>query len=212
MDNIKELKIDAIKKEAEKFFKDEFSGHDTLHTMRVLKNALMLQKRHGGDIFIISAAALLHDFDDKKISPQTHKGLDNAKAVLNKYCIPEDEVSHILRIIQSVSFSDGKIPDSPEGQLVQDADRLDALGAVGIARCFAWGGSHGRPIYTEMDANKSFAANGNSGIAHFYQKLLRLEALMNTAGAKEEAKKRTEFLKEYLRRFSEEADITFDFI
>ncbi len=211
MKNEKVLITQAVKKEAEKFFGNEFSGHDVLHTMRVLENAKRLQALHGGDLFIISLSALLHDFDDKKISPETHKNLDNARAVLMKYSVEKQDTEHILNIIRSVSFSDGEAAQSLEAKIVQDADRLDALGAVGIARCFAWGGCHGRPIYSEKDSDSAYIETGNSGIAHFFQKLLKLESMMNTDGGRKEAKKRTDFLKEYLSHFSEETGISFDF-
>ncbi len=117
-----------------------------------------------------------------------------------------------MRIIRCVSFSDRENQESLEGKIVQDADRLDALGAIGIARCFAWGGAHGRPIYSEKDCDKDFLKTDNSGIAHFFQKLLRLEGMMNTESGKNEAQKRTKFIKEYLLHFSEETGIPFDFI
>ena len=202
--------IEDVKKEVAHLFENEFSGHDMLHTMRVLNNALRLQAAHGGDMLIISLSALLHDADDKKLSPETHKNLDNARRILDKADIAEESAEKILSVIKSVSFSDGKEAETLEAQIVQDADRLDALGAVGIARCFAWGGAHNRPIYTENDKDNTLSERGNSGIAHFFQKLLKLEAMMNTKTGREEAKKRTAFLREFLCHFSQETQLSFD--
>ncbi len=202
--------IESVKKEVAELFENEFSGHDMLHTMRVLNNALRLQTAHGGDRFIITLSALLHDADDKKLSPKTHKELDNARRILGRHDVAQETVEKILAVIKSVSFSDGKEAETLEAQIVQDADRLDALGAVGIARCFAWGGAHNRAIYSENDDGKTLSEDGNSGIAHFFQKLLKLEAMMNTETGREEAKKRTVFLKEFLLHFSQETQLSFN--
>jgi len=198
--------VKNVENDIRELFSGEFSGHDVLHTLRVVKNAIMLNEDGEGDGFIIILASLLHDADDRKLFPETAENNDNARKILEKYCVSKENTDRIIDIINSVSFSSGKIPSSIEGKIVQDADRLDAIGAVGIARCFSFGGNHSRPIYEEGDF--SGEGSGDSSIAHFYNKLLKLEGLMNTGKGREEAEKRTSFLKNYLEHFKEETDIT----
>ncbi len=198
--------IKNVEKDIRELFSGEFSGHDVLHTLRVVKNARMLNADNAGDDFIITLSALLHDADDRKLFPETAENNGNSRKILGKYGVSGEITDRIIDIINSVSFSSGKTPESLEGKIVQDADRLDAIGAVGIARCFSFGGNHNRPIYEEGDF--SGEGSGDSSIAHFYNKLLKLEGLMNTENGREEAEKRTAFLKNYLEHFKEETDIT----
>ena len=197
--------IKSVEKDIRELFSGEFSGHDLLHTLRVVKNARMLNEDGGGNDFIITISALLHDADDRKLFPETAENNGNARKILGKYGVSGEIADRIIDIINSVSFSSGKTPVSLEGKIVQDADRLDAIGSVGIARCFSFGGNHNRPMYEEGD----FEGNGSgaSSISHFYNKLLKLEGLMNTEKGREEAEKRTAFLKSFLERFKEETDI-----
>ena len=198
--------IKNVENDIRELFAEEFSGHDVLHTLRVVKNARLLNSDGEGDGFIITLAALLHDADDRKLFPVSSENNGNARKILEKHGVSVEITERIIDIINSVSFSSGKIPVSYEGKIVQDADRLDALGAVGIARCFSFGGNHKRPLYEEGDF--SGTASGESSVAHFYNKLLKLSALMNTEKGREEAEKRTAFLKTYLERLKEETDIT----
>ena len=198
--------IKNIENDIRELFSGEFSGHDVLHTLRVVKNARMLNKDGEGDEFIIILACLLHDADDRKLFPKSAENNGNSRKILEKNGVSGEKADRIIDIISSVSFSAGKIPEGLEGKIVQDADRLDAIGAVGIARCFAFGGNHSRPMYEEGDF--SATGSGDSSIAHFYKKLLKLEGLMNTGRGREEAQRRTAFLQEFLSRFIEEADIT----
>lgn len=138
--NILQLKI-----EISAIFSSDFSGHDFQHTIRVLKNAEYIQKQEGGDLYTIILASLLHDVDDKKISPETYENKDNARRFLKMIDAENEVINDVLEIISSVSFSDGKKPLTIEGKIVQDADRLDAIGAIGVARCFAYGGSKTTP-------------------------------------------------------------------
>ena len=199
-----ELLTENVKKELKKLFSEDVSGHDFLHTLRVMNNACCIQKKVGGDRYIIFLSALLHDADDKKLFPHTAGEYPNARKIMEKYKVSEDDQKSIIKIIESVSFSDGKETESLEAEIVQDADRLDALGAIGIARCFSYGAAHGRSIYLEEDSDSEKIQSGSSGIAHFHQKLLLLENMMKTPYGKEEAHKRTLFMKEYLKHFSEE--------
>ncbi len=198
--------IKNVENDIRELFSEEFSGHDVLHTLRVVKNARLLNSDGEGDDFIITLSALLHDADDRKLFPVSSENNGNARKILEKYGVSGEITERIIDIINSVSFTAGKIPESLEGKIVQDADRLDAIGAVGIARCFSYGGNHSRPMYEEGDF--SGEGSGESSIAHFYNKLLKLESLMNTEKGRNEAEKRTAFLKTYLERLKEESDIT----
>lgn len=181
----------------------DYSGHDFSHVERVMNIAALLQKSEGGDLFIISLASLLHDVDDIKLSPETHKFNTNAYNILNKYCVSKPDIEKIIGIIECVSFSKGKTPETIEGKIVQDADRIDALGAIGIARCFSYGGNNKLPIYSSIDFSDS-ADNSKSSLMHFYNKLLKLHLFMNTNKGKEIAEKRTLFIKLYLQQFLDE--------
>lgn len=191
------------------FFYGEASGHDYFHTFRVYKNAEFLLKNiPEADKEVCLLGAILHDVDDSKISPETHKNKDNARRFLNNNGYNQEKIEFICKIISEVSFSEnaGK-PDTIESQLVQDSDRLDAIGAIGIARTFAYGGNKGREIYNpdikpNLSGNKEEYKKSNSPtINHFYEKLLLLEDLMNTEEGKKIAKKRTEYMKEFLEEF-----------
>jgi uncharacterized protein len=181
------------------FFKKDYSGHDYYHTFRVYKTAMKISEKEDCDVNKVKIIALLHDVDDHKISPKTCKNLDNARTFLKSNNIDEDIINSICSDIKNISFSKRVNSSvlSIEAKIVQDADRLDAIGAIGIARTFAFGGAHNRAIY-DIE-NKE-----NSTIQHFYDKLLILEDLINTKYAKKLAKERTEFLKTFLNQFYKE--------
>ena len=172
-------------------FKDNADGHDAGHSVRVFHNALLIAAEYpDSDHTVISLAALLHDVDDHKLF-QTENNA-NARSFLTKHGIGREQTEQICEIINSVSFSKnrGRRPATLEGMIVQDADRLDAIGAVGIARTFAYGGKHGRPL--------------ESSVQHFYDKLLLLKAEMNTQKAKEIADVRHAFMEVFLKEFDSE--------
>lgn len=207
-----------IIKNTEKFVKDkmsgEGSGHDWWHIYRVWRNAVHIGKEEKADMFIVELGALLHDIADFKF----HNGDDTAgarvsKVWLEKQGVDEEIIKHVCNIVKGVSFKGAKVKSelkTKEGMVVQDADRLDALGAIGIARVFAYGGSKGREIYNpeiKVVKHKSFEEykNANStSINHFSEKLLLLKDLMNTKSGKKMAVKRHKFLKQYLDRFLKE--------
>ena len=193
---------------AKDFFAGEASGHDYFHTYRVFKNAeMLLNDLPEADREVCLLGAILHDVDDDKISPETHENKDNARKFLGDNNYPQDKIDFICKIIGDVSFSEKVKPDSLEGKIVQDADRLDAIGAIGIARTFAYGGNKGREIYNpeiKPDLNRTKEEYRNSKpptINHFYEKLLLLEDMMNTDIAKKVARKRTVFMENYLEEF-----------
>ena len=168
---------------------------------------MLLTNLPEADKEICLLGAILHDVDDDKISPETHENKDNARRFLTENNYPQDRIEFICKIIGDVSFSEGVTPQSVEGKIVQDADRLDAIGAIGIARTFAYGGNKGREIYNpDIKPNftrtkEQYKSTKSPTINHFYEKLLLLEELMNTDIAKKVARKRTEFMQNYLEEF-----------
>lgn len=206
--------IEAAKRYIEEIFAKDSSGHDVFHTLRVLKLAERIAQKEGADIETVQLAALLHDVDDRKLSPETHVNQGNARVFLRKQGVNQEKIDEICHIIAQISFkgSDTVAPDTLEGKCVQDADRLDAIGAIGIARTFAFGGSRGRKMYdpaeppvTDMDA-AAYAKNTGHTINHFYEKLLLLKDMMNTPAARELAEGRHRYMEEFLSEFYAEWD------
>ncbi len=172
-------------------FRGNAGGHDAAHTFRVVKNAMRIAEEEPEcDRKTVMLAAFLHDADDHKLFRTENGG--NARRFLAENGISEAETKAVLRAVDAVSFSrnGGKAPEALEGKIVQDADRLDAIGAVGIARTFAYGGEHGRQL--------------EASVGHFYDKLLKLKDLMNTEGGKRLAERRHAFLEAFLQELSEE--------
>lgn len=187
----------AALKYAREFFRGDASGHDFYHTERVYKTALRLAENENADLEIVALAALLHDVDDRKLSPETAQAKKNAALFLESHGVDDKKAAQILDIIGDISFSGGKVPRSIEGKCVQDADRLDAIGAVGIARTFAYGGSRKRPLYDPENVSEST-------IGHFYDKLLLLKDMLNTESARIIAQERDSFMREFLGEFFDE--------
>jgi uncharacterized protein len=191
----------------------ESSGHDWWHIYRVWKNSIHIGKQEEADMFIVEMTALLHDLDDFKITGEHSDDKKNAKAWMMKQGVDEDTQEKVLHVIRNMSFTDNigqRRELSNEGKVVQDADRLDAIGAIGIARCFAFGGKKGRVLYEpdtphdkELTSERYMKADGHT-INHFYEKLLLLKDLMNTEAGKKIAEGRHRFMEEYLDRFYKE--------
>lgn len=192
--------IEEAREYARRIFAGDSGGHDFDHTLRVYRMAVRIAGAEGADPAPVGLAALLHDVDDRKLSPATHETLGNAREFLHSHGVSAETSEAILRIISQVSFSGGKVPDTLEGKCVQDADRLDAMGAIGIARTFAYGGSRGRRLHDPAGEDKS------TSVQHFYDKLLRLEGLMNTETGRKLARERHEYMEEFLARFYAELD------
>ena len=187
------------------------SAHDFNHIMRVYKNAKTLCKNEKVNQELVLAGVLLHDIisypkSHKNSKLSSVKSSEKAKTILKKYGYSEKEITIISDAIRDHSFSQHKIPQTIEGRILQDADRLDAIGAIGIARVFAVGGSEKRPFYHPDDpfCKKRKPDDQTWTLDHFYQKLLRLEQLMNTRSGKREAKRRTKILKNYLSELKTE--------
>lgn len=191
-------------------FENEYSGHDWFHTLRVFRMAKRIAEAEGADIVTVQLAALLHDVDDRKLSPETYENKANARRFLTENKVDDGKTDEICRIIGEISFSEGRVPSTIEGKCVQDADRLDAIGAVGIARAFAYGGSHNRlmhhpdiapnPNMTKEEYSKSESTTLN----HFYEKLFKLADIMNTDTAKAIARERDAYMRGFLAEFLDE--------
>ncbi len=190
------------------------SGHDWSHIERVVNTTKTIAKAEGADLFICEAAALLHDVIDDKIVKDPIVALKELKKFLTSIEVTPEQIEAIVSIITRMSFKNHKEQQelSLEGKVVQDADRLDAIGAIGIARVMCYSGSTGRPIHKpEMKPRENLTPeeyrNGEStAIMHFYEKLLKLKDLMNTKYGNELAKGRHEFLEMYLEQFYAEWD------
>ena len=194
------------------------SGHDYFHTLRVLELSRTLAQAEcensDVDMEAVQLIALLHDVDDRKLSPDTCKNQDRARTFLMEQGLDSARIEWILLGIRQISFKgkDSVSPDSLEARIVQDADRLDAIGAIGIARTFAFGGSRGSAMYDpdvpprlNMDA-EAYAANRSHTINHFYEKLLLLKDMMNTETGKAMALHRHGFMEAFLDEFYREWD------
>jgi len=202
--------LDSIKNEVKKRMEND-SAHDYEHTMRVYKNAQQICKKEKVNETLVLCAALLHDIvsyskSDKRSKLSSIDSAKKSKKILEKFDFSKKDITIISDAIRDHSFSQNKIPKTLEGQILQDADRLDALGAIGIARVFATGGSLKRPFYNIDDpfCKKRIPDDKTWTIDHFFQKLLKLESLMNTKSGKAEAKKRTRVLKEFLNQLKQE--------
>lgn len=197
------------------FVKDELSfdhsGHNFSHIERVVKNAEMLIKHEGGNSKIIITACYLHDIIDSKLFDDIEKQKEKIFNVLVNSSYFPAEIEEILEIIESVSFSKGNINDvdNLNLEIVRDADRLDALGAIGIIRTIEYGASKKREFYTEENLNRSldevkFNKSTKTTLSHFYDKLLKLKDYMHTYTAKKIANERTKFIEEFLSEFYKE--------
>ena len=186
-------------------------GHDWFHIERVYKNAILISKTEKVDSFIVSLGALLHDIADSKFyNGDEAIGPKKASDFLNYKKVPKDVIAHVIKIIENISFKGGNKKQkffSNELAVVQDADRLDALGAIGIARCFNYGGYKNRKLYDpEIKPNLNmspevYKASDSPTINHFYEKLLLLKDKMNTKTGKKIAQKRHEYMKGFLEQF-----------
>ena len=204
--------IEFVKNE----LKNAEGGHDWFHIERVFKNAILISKEEKVDVFVVSLGALLHDIADPKFyNGDETIGPKKAKIFLKKQNVNSDIINHIINIIKHISFKNsfdknGEKFTSTELEIVQDADRLDAIGAIGIARCFNYGGFKNREIYnpeilpnlqmTKEEYKKSDAPTIN----HFYEKLLLLKDKMNTASGKRIAAERHKYMQQFLNQFYNE--------
>jgi uncharacterized protein len=194
----------------------ECSGHDWWHTSQVFKNAVALAQAEKADLFIVSLAALLHDVADYKLhGGDCEVGPATARRWLEKQGVVATDIEHVCGIIRDMSFKGARVKSampSLEGKIVQDADRLEAIGATGIARAFAYGGRMGRIIYdpdikpVQHKTFRAYKRNASPTINHFYEKLLLLKDLMNTKSARRIARVKHARMVIFLKAFFEECD------
>ena len=196
--------------------KNAEGGHDWFHIERVFKNSLLIAKEEECDITVVQLGALLHDIADSKfhggdetIGPRT------ARTFLESENVSEETIVHVINIIENISFKGGNFDkkfNSKELEIVQDADRLDAIGAIGIARCFNYGGFKNRVLYNPEITPKSnmskeeYKNSESPTLNHFYEKLLLLKDKMNTPTGKKIAKARHQYMENFLAQFYAEWD------
>jgi len=205
------LLLKKIQSEVQKKMLGNDPAHDFEHVMRVYSNAKILAQKEKANKKLVLSAILLHDVvvypkSSKRSNASSKKSSLQAKKIMKKYEFSGDEIRIVVDAINTHSFSTNKIPKTLVGKILQDADRLDAIGAIGIARVFSTGGSEKRPLYNTSDpfCKKHSPNDKKWTLDHFYKKLLILEKKMNTKSAKIEAKRRTKILKKYLELLNEE--------
>ncbi|MGG6310379.1 HD domain-containing protein [Paenibacillus macerans] len=207
-----------IIEQAERFVQEahgsDGSGHDWWHIHRVRNTALALARKEQADWFVCELAALLHDVADEKLNPSKEDGLSRVRGWLDNHVDDPSVIVEVMEIISTMSYNGGKNPpmSTLAGQIVQDADRLDAIGAIGIARTFAYGGSRGRSMHEPGRdfSDVDYRSPENTSIHHFYEKLLKLKELMNTRHAKALAESRHAFMLRFLDQFYREWDAADD--
>lgn len=209
--------IEVTKNFVRSTLKDAEGGHDWFHTLRVYNNSLLISKGENVDTIVVALGALLHDIADSKFYDGDDTiGPKVARKFLFKHNVDSLVIEHVINIIENISFNKslekGVKFTSPELEVIQDADRLDAIGAIGIARCFNYGGFKNRKLFdpsikpnmnmTKEEYKKSTAPTIN----HFYEKLLLLSHKMNTKTGKRIAKQRHQFMEQFLDQFYAEWD------
>jgi uncharacterized protein len=211
---VKESKIiEEVKAEIKKQFEGEGTGHDWWHMVRVVNNALTIGRKENANLFLVELAAWLHDIGDHKFHKETDAQERLITQILDDVGLKKEIQKEILAIVASVSYKGAKVetlPSSLEGQVVQDADRLDAIGAIGIARAFAFGGNKERLLYHPEQPpvmHNDFEAYKNDKghtINHFYEKLLLLKERMQTSTGKKMAEDRHVYMESFLSQFYKE--------
>jgi uncharacterized protein len=186
-------------------------GHDWFHIERVYKNSILIAQEEDCDIMVVKLGALLHDIADSKFHDGDETiGPKTARAFLESENVFEETINHVINIIENISFKGGNFENkfcSKELEIVQDADRLDAIGAIGIARTFNYGGFKNRALYNpsiapNLNMSKEEYKNSNSPtLNHFYEKLLLLKDIMNTATGKKIALERHKYMENFLSQF-----------
>ena len=209
--NEKEI-LQKIKMKVLELLKMESTGHDFYHIQRVVNNSIQICKTEEADEYYAILLAYLHDVGDYKI----HDGMDKTEEIVSHILLElnfkTNDIQQIIRDIDLIGFKGGlnKKPNKMEVQIVQDADRLDAMGAIGIARAFAYGGKKGRLLYDpnfepeDFDSIEAYKNSNAPTIQHFYDKLLKLKDLMNTETAKKLAEERHAFMETFLMQFYRE--------
>lgn len=206
-----------ISNEIKKQFDKDSSGHDWFHIERVYKNTLLIQKKEGGDAEIVSLLAILHDISDHKMNGGIlNHGSHVARELMEKLKIDAEIIEKVAPLVDEISFKGAGVSDKNsclESKIVQDADRLDAIGAIGIARAFAYGGNKNRPMYDpelkpiKHDSFEAYADSKSHTINHFYEKLLLIKDRMHTETGRKMAQERHDFMVNFLNQFYAEWEV-----
>ncbi|MCI8654828.1 MAG: HD domain-containing protein [Clostridia bacterium] len=210
----KEEIINKTKNYVQNICKKNRVGHDWWHIERVYKNAMLINQKEKADEFIITMIVLMHDlYDHKFYNGNVEEALEETLKKLGVYNnIPEEDIKNIINSCENLGFSSNMVTKkelSIEGKIAQDADRLDGIGAIGIARTFTYGGEKGRVIYNPnnnelVNEKEYFLKGSNTSISHFYDKLLKLKDRMNTHTSKEIAMRRHKYMEDFLEEFFDE--------
>ncbi len=210
--------ITTVKSFVKEKMSGEATGHDYYHVERVYKMAIYISKKESVpvDSFILKVGALLHDIGDWKLNSTSLSEEEIIGAACNKLQIEDKDAQKITDIITNMSYSkslSGARKLSIEGQIIQDADRLEALGAIGIARAFAYGGRQNRPLYDPTEKPRKYSSteeyrtSQGHTINHFYEKLFLIKNTLNTKSAKRIATKREQLMKDFLKEFYSEWEV-----
>ncbi|MEQ6376064.1 HD domain-containing protein [Bacillaceae bacterium S4-13-58] len=202
--------IAEVKESVRKRFENDSTGHDYWHMARVVHISEQIATKEGADVFQCQLAGWIHDLFDHKLCEHPEEEKNKMSNFLLGRGLSYEEVKKTMNIIEEVSFSKNKTPPTTiEGKVVQDADRLDAIGAIGIARTFAYGGAKGQLIYnpgseTQHIEGLHLQGSASTSIQHFYDKLLKLKDLMNTKYGYQLACERHQFMDGFLKQFYKE--------
>lgn len=212
----KELIINKTVEYAKTKLEGEGTGHDWYHILRVYKTSIYIGQKENADLFVVKLAALLHDIADWKFNEgNSDVGSEVSRQWLESLGVAHDIIDKVTKIIGTMSFKGGTTnseQETIEGKVVQDADRLDAIGAMGIARAFAYGGYKERELYNpnikpqKFKDFEEYKKNTGTTVNHFYEKLLLLKDIMNTETGKSMAIQRHKFMEVYLEQFFREWD------
>jgi uncharacterized protein len=200
--------FEKMKSRSEKFFK--LSHHDKSHVERVYNLAVRIAKEENADLDIVKAAALLHDIarameDEGKIADHAAEGAKMARKVLEEVNFPKEKIDKVIHCIEAHRFKKGIEAENLEAKILQDADRLDIIGAIGLARVFTRGGWGNMPIYDPtIPPKEKYDGKSLSSVNHIYEKILKVKDTINTNTAKEIAEERHRFVEQFLERLFKE--------
>ncbi|MEA3329999.1 MAG: HD domain-containing protein [Nanoarchaeota archaeon] len=197
---------------AKSYFENGSGGHGFDHVNRVFNNSIIISEGEDVDLDIVKASALLHDIarlkeDLKEVKCHAEEGAKMAREILQEFDFPENKIEKVIHAIKVHRYSKGLKAESREAEILQDADRLDALGASAIARIMSRAGKKGIPIYdAEISPKDFYDGEGTTAINHFHEKILKIKpGTFKTKKARELAKERYDFVKEFVDRFLEES-------
>ncbi len=204
--------LDRIRRRVRKALEGRDPAHDFQHVMRVYRNAELIGRKEGADMAVLLHAVLLHDLvvypkGSAKTSKSADDSADMAEKWLRGYGYPQDKIDRICYCVRTHSYSKRLVPATLEGRILQDADRLDAIGAIGVARTFSVGGSENRLFYNPGDPFWKSGRELNDRewtLDHFYKKLLRLKKSMHTRAAREMAQERAGFMEQFVKQLKKE--------